>query len=45
MVRFIWFGALVMALGGLIAISDRRYRPRRETADDKVSTRGAAAAR
>ena len=26
MIRFIWFGALVMALGGLIAISDRRYR-------------------
>ena len=45
MVRFIWLGALVMALGGLIAISDRRYRTRRETADDKVGTRGAAAAR
>jgi cytochrome c-type biogenesis protein CcmF len=29
MVRFIWLGALVMALGGLIAISDRRYRTRR----------------
>jgi cytochrome c-type biogenesis protein CcmF len=26
MIRFIWLGALVMALGGLIAISDRRYR-------------------
>ena len=26
MIRFIWFGALIMALGGLIAISDRRYR-------------------
>jgi cytochrome c-type biogenesis protein CcmF len=26
MVRFIWFGALVMALGGLLAITDRRYR-------------------
>lgn len=26
MVRFIWFGALVMAIGGTIAISDRRYR-------------------
>lgn len=26
MIRFIWFGALVMALGGLIAVSDRRYR-------------------
>jgi cytochrome c-type biogenesis protein CcmF len=45
MVRFIWFGALVMALGGLIAISDRRYRTRKETADDKVGTRGAAVTR
>jgi cytochrome c-type biogenesis protein CcmF len=26
LIRFIWFGALVMALGGLIAASDRRYR-------------------
>jgi cytochrome c-type biogenesis protein CcmF len=45
MVRFIWLGALVMALGGIIAISDRRYRTRRETADDKVGARGAAATR
>ncbi len=28
MIRFIWFGAIVMALGGLIAVSDRRYRLR-----------------
>ena len=26
MVRWIWLGCLIMALGGLIAISDRRYR-------------------
>jgi cytochrome c-type biogenesis protein CcmF len=26
MIRFIWFGALIMALGGLVAVSDRRYR-------------------
>jgi cytochrome c-type biogenesis protein CcmF len=26
LIRFIWLGALVMALGGLIAVSDRRYR-------------------
>jgi len=26
MIRFIWLGCLVMALGGLIAASDRRYR-------------------
>jgi cytochrome c biogenesis factor len=28
MVRFIWFGAFVVALGGLIAVCDRRYRQR-----------------
>ena len=26
MIRFIWLGALIMAIGGLIAVSDRRYR-------------------
>ena len=26
MIRFIWLGCLVMALGGLIAVTDRRYR-------------------
>ena len=26
MIRFIWLGAFVMALGGLIAVTDRRYR-------------------
>jgi cytochrome c-type biogenesis protein CcmF len=26
LVRFIWLGAMVMALGGLLAITDRRYR-------------------
>jgi len=28
MVRFIWLGAFVIALGGLIAACDRRYRQR-----------------
>ena len=28
MIRFIWLGAFIMALGGLIAVSDRRYRSR-----------------
>ncbi len=28
MIRFIWLGAIIMALGGLIAVSDRRYRLR-----------------
>jgi cytochrome c-type biogenesis protein CcmF len=26
MIRFIWLGSLVMALGGFIAVLDRRYR-------------------
>ena len=38
LIRFIWFGALVMALGGLIAVTDRRYRPAK-----KVKTADAAA--
>jgi len=34
LVRFIWLGTLIMAFGGLLAISDRRYRskPVREAA-------------
>ena len=28
MIRFIWIGAFIMALGGLISVSDRRYRSR-----------------
>jgi cytochrome c-type biogenesis protein CcmF len=31
LIRFIWLGALIMALGGLIAISDRRYRAKEVT--------------
>lgn len=26
LIRFIWFGAVIMALGGIVAASDRRYR-------------------
>jgi cytochrome c-type biogenesis protein CcmF len=28
MIRFLWYGAIVMALGGLLAATDRRYRQR-----------------
>jgi cytochrome c-type biogenesis protein CcmF len=28
MIRFIWLGAAVMALGGLVSVADRRYRQR-----------------
>ena len=45
MVRFIWLGALVMALGGLVAVSDRRYRTRRETAGEALGAGRPAPAR
>jgi len=35
LVRFIWLGALIMAFGGLLAVSDRRYRT---IADSEVSS-------
>jgi cytochrome c-type biogenesis protein CcmF len=38
MVRFIWFGALVMMIGGFIAITDRRYRTRKVEADARVAS-------
>jgi cytochrome c-type biogenesis protein CcmF len=38
MVRFIWFGALVMMIGGFIAITDRRYRTRKAEADARVTS-------
>ena len=43
LVRFIWLGALVMALGGFIAITDRRYRTARAAEPEAV--RGTAPAR
>jgi cytochrome c-type biogenesis protein CcmF len=44
MVRYIWFGALIMCIGGLIAVTDRRYRRRKSTADERVGTAGTATA-
>jgi cytochrome c-type biogenesis protein CcmF len=43
-VRYIWLGALIMAFGGIIAITDRRYRRRKSTADEAVGATGTAAA-
>jgi cytochrome c-type biogenesis protein CcmF len=38
LVRFIWLGAFVAALGGLIAVFDRRYRQRvRESVPEQVA--------
>jgi cytochrome c-type biogenesis protein CcmF len=45
MVRFIWLGALVMALGGLVAVTDRRYRSQRAAADVPARADGAATVR
>jgi cytochrome c-type biogenesis protein CcmF len=45
MVRYIWLGALIMSLGGIIAVTDRRYRRRRSTADAAVAAPGTATAR
>ena len=35
-VRWIWGGAALMALGGLVAVTDRRYRRQRRTAARKA---------
>jgi cytochrome c-type biogenesis protein CcmF len=35
MIRFIWLGALVMAFGGVIAASDRRYRVNAMVREDR----------
>jgi len=44
LVRYIWLGAVVMALGGLVAILDKRYRVRR-TAEVPALAPGAAGKR
>jgi cytochrome c-type biogenesis protein CcmF len=38
MIRFIWLGCLVMALGGLVAASDRRYRMATAAKEGKSAT-------
>jgi len=43
MVRFIWLGAFVMALGGVIACFDRRYRQRATVRETPPVATGAAA--
>ncbi|EGV17376.1 heme lyase CcmF/NrfE family subunit [Thiocapsa marina] len=40
-VRWIWLGAIFMALGGLLAMADRRYRTMRRTADVPAGALGA----
>ena len=42
-VDWIWGGCFVMALGGFLALSDRRYRSRRAAAEAPAGARGAQA--
>ena len=41
--RWIWFGGFMMAFGGLIAITDRRYRTAKSTVREGVRNEGATA--
>lgn len=43
LIRFIWFGSLVMALGGLVAVTDRRYRTVKKTTRDAAALDGVSA--
>jgi cytochrome c-type biogenesis protein CcmF len=42
MLRFIWLGTLVMAFGGLLAATDRRYRLVTREARSTAGTQPAA---
>ena len=42
-VDWIWGGCFVMAIGGFVALSDRRYRSRRAAAQAKLAAQGARA--
>jgi cytochrome c-type biogenesis protein CcmF len=45
MIRFIWLGCLIMAFGGILAASDRRYRLTAKAKDpvSVIVTEGGAA--
>ena len=43
LVRWIWLGPIMMAIGGLLAASDRRYRPSTRKAQDASVADGARA--
>jgi cytochrome c-type biogenesis protein CcmF len=40
LMRYVWFGSALMAFGGLLATFDRRYRRRREAAQQTVAVAG-----
>ena len=37
-IRWIWLGTIIMALGGLLAATDRRYRMAKKNSDNKAET-------
>tara|TARA_B110000014_G_scaffold91719_1_gene63002 strand:- start:32 stop:271 length:240 start_codon:yes stop_codon:yes gene_type:complete len=41
LIRFIWLGALIMAFGGLLAITDPRYRTKRVREDAQIGSQQA----
>jgi len=41
--RWIWTGGFLMAFGGLLAVTDRRYRTEKARTSERVSTTGATA--
>ena len=43
LIRFIWLGALIMAFGGLLAASDRRYRLQAAVHEGSATLRGESA--
>jgi cytochrome c-type biogenesis protein CcmF len=42
LVNFLWLGAFIMALGGGIAATDRRYRIAKEAASEAATIPGVA---
>ena len=43
LIQFVWFGAIIMMLGGIIAGLDRRYRQLKPIAEQEPNTVGVAA--
>ncbi|CAA0087802.1 Cytochrome c-type biogenesis protein CcmF [Zhongshania aliphaticivorans] len=41
-IRWIWLGAILMAVGGLLAVCDKRYRPRKPSVAESKGARSAA---
>ena len=43
MVRWIWLGSIFMAIGGIVSVSDRRYRPMRRKKEQPLESAAAVA--